>query len=413
MRTQFLYVGLLGMLAGGVASTGCDDNHLGQLSDESGPVKLVRIMVQDSDPLGFSGAATDLLDLPGSPFSTAVACDDVNPCATPYTLGRANPDFKCKAGVCNDPLAPKTSGVNINIPVGNLGGGAGTQIRFIFNKLLNNSFETVTSDPAKLPGSEKKYVLAAGVAELDGPNGMPIGNIGTLGSYWDPTGSPTNTSDPVFIPFGPAIVIKPGVILAPNVTYTVKLTTSMITDRKGNPMADQTGAVVSGVYTKTFKTENIRDISAAFGASDITDPTLTIKPNDVIQIAFNTGVDETSVACTVSLGATPVTVVAFGERGGDPTMCSAPAMGMIGAPNDDTLLNVFPTDVADPVTAVPAMTGWAAGDYTIHCTGKDDSYGMGSFDLMGGFKVAGANGDPKKDANAIDNHALPSQCTGM
>jgi hypothetical protein len=104
-------------------------------------------------------------------------------------------------------------------------------------------------------------------------------------------------------------------------------------------------------------------------------------------------------------------VVAFGERGGDPTMCTAPAMGMIGPPNDDTLLNVFPTDVADPVTAAPTM--WAAGTYTIRCKGKDSSYGMGSFDIMGGFKVAGPAGIPAKDANAIDNHALPSQCTGM
>jgi hypothetical protein len=419
MRTQFLYVGLLGMMAGGLVSTGCDDIHTGQLSDPSGPVKLIRLMVQDSEPFAQRGGIVDLLDTKGSPLSTAVACDDVNPCGPQFTLGGTNPDFSCgKTGFCNDPLSPEANPVAlIGFPVGDPGEAGGTQIRFVFNKLLNSSFETVTIDPSKTAGSnDKKFALAKGVAELDDPMGMPVALFpgsatGGWGAYWDPTGSPLVVADPVRTAFGPAIVLKPADMLAPNVTYTAKLTASMVTDRKGNPMADQNGNVVAGTYTKTFKTENIQNTTAAIGGTDVTAKGgAMIAPNDVLSLNFNAHIDETSVMCTVAQGSTPVTVLAFSERGSDPTMCAKPAMGMVGAPNDDTVLLIFPSSSTDAVTATPT-TGWAAGDYTIHCTGKDNVFGMGTFDVMGTFTVAGMAGDPKKDALAIDNHQFPSQCT--
>lgn len=153
MRTQFLYVGLLSMMAGGLVSVGCDDNHTGQLSDPSGPVKLVRLMVQDAEPFGIRANAVDLLDTKGSPLSLAVACDDQNPCLQQFVFKGGNPDFSCtKAGICNDPLSPETNPVTIGVPeTGDPGEVAGTQIRFVFDKLLNSSFETVTIDRPRRP----------------------------------------------------------------------------------------------------------------------------------------------------------------------------------------------------------------------------------------------------------------------
>src|SRR5207245_5616612 len=78
MRTQFLYVGLLGMLAGGL-SVGCDDIHAGQASDPSGPVKLVRIMVQDDEPFGIKASATDILDTAGAPLYDVPAGGEPKP----------------------------------------------------------------------------------------------------------------------------------------------------------------------------------------------------------------------------------------------------------------------------------------------------------------------------------------------
>src|SRR5437762_270326 len=115
MRTQFLYVGLLGMLAGGL-SAGCDDIHAGQASDPSGPVKLVRIMVQPAEPFALRKTATDILDTAGSPLSNARACDDQNPCLPQFVFAGANPNFDCVKGVCNDPLAPTAGGVAIGVP---------------------------------------------------------------------------------------------------------------------------------------------------------------------------------------------------------------------------------------------------------------------------------------------------------
>ncbi|MDB4967351.1 MAG: hypothetical protein JWN44_3040 [Myxococcales bacterium] len=393
MRTQFLYVGVLGMLAGGL-SAGCDDIHAGQSSDPSGPVMLVRLMVQDAEPFGIRGLATDVLDTPGSPLSTAVSCDpDLNPCLPQFVLPGGNPDFSCTKGLCNDPLAPTPGGVAIGIPeTPDPGQVGGSQIRFVFNKILNSSFETVTIDPTKLPGTEKTYKLAPGIMELDGPDGKAVAPGAT---YWDPTGSPANTSNPIRTPFGPALVFKPGNYLAPNVTYTVKLTSSMVTDRKGNPMADQNGQVVSGTYTKTFKTENL-SAQASISSVDVEGMGATITPDEVIQIGFNSGIDETTVMCDVAKGGTPVTVEAYSDRGAKPTMTDC------GNNQDDLILDI--ASVSAP--GVPA--DWAEGDYTIHCTGKDDQYGMGSFDVTGTFTVMG----PKvaSDPLSVTKHVLPEQC---
>src|ERR1700759_2983979 len=101
MRTQFLYVGLLSMtLAGGLVSAGCDSNDTGHPHDPSGPAKLVRIMIMDDDTNSSGGRsyATDLLDTPGSPLTTAVACnDDTAPCIPQFNLnlGGFVPDFSC------------------------------------------------------------------------------------------------------------------------------------------------------------------------------------------------------------------------------------------------------------------------------------------------------------------------------
>jgi len=62
MRTVFVYVGLLGLIAGGLVSSGCDDIHIGQKKDPDGPDRMLRIMVQSEE----LGTATDLLDVPGS-----------------------------------------------------------------------------------------------------------------------------------------------------------------------------------------------------------------------------------------------------------------------------------------------------------------------------------------------------------
>jgi hypothetical protein len=422
MRMQFFpYVGLLGIaVAGGL--TGCDNIDAGHGSDPSGPVKLVRLMVQDSTPNEGVGFAIDLLDTPGSPLTTSTMCDETHPCLPQFTLGGNNPDFTCNAqtGMCNDPINANQL-VQITPPVvGVAGEDGGDQIRFVFSKLLNNQIETVTINPAKLPGSNEKYALAKGLVELDGPDGMPVPSAD---AYWDPAGSPINTSDPILNMFGPAVVFKPGNYLAPNATYTVKiLQPSMFVDRTGQPLADQNGVMISSSFSTTFKTVNMAMMAAT---PDVTTAGAMIAPDDVIQFQFNTGALDfippamnqplvISATATATSGQQSVPVLVWADRGGDPKMCAAS--------QNDLVLNVFPVDQnTDPTTSKP-LAAWPTDPKTMMATytitlkvASDDQYGKGSFDSTAGgaaawsFSVSGAAGGAM-DGQSVVNHVLPSQC---
>lgn len=358
MRTPYLLVAL--MAATSAVAVGCDDVHTGQPGDASGPVRLLRIMVQDSQPAGIRGVAMDLLNTPGSPLSTAVACSDTSPCSPQFVLAGINPDFSCTAaGVCNDPLA---AGLAPLIPAetGNPGEEAGVQIRLVFSKLLK-----MTEADA-----------AAAFQILDASGTAVAGK-----ASWDPSGSPTNSSDPIKSPFGPALVFKPSAPLAPHANYTVKVDSSKISDRAGNPMADLNGAVQTGFVSKPFTTEDVQ-ILAATTLTDVTAPGVQLTPNQILQIGFNSGVDPATVTCTATRGGSSVGVLAYNEAGSDAATCTAAL--------DDTLVNLVATDL------LGAPADWVAGDYAIQCSGKDSSGGASTFTFSGTFQVAGAAqaGDP-------------------
>src|SRR5262249_21221699 len=150
------------------AAVGCDDTHTGQSQDPGGPVQLVRIMVQDSQPFGVRGIAMDLLDVPGSAFSTATACNDVNPCSPQFVLAGKNPDFSCTpAGFCNDPLAAGAAAPLTPPESGAPGELGGTQVRLVFNKLLPST------------------IKASDVVQLVDGGGVAV----AADVSWDPTGS--------------------------------------------------------------------------------------------------------------------------------------------------------------------------------------------------------------------------------
>ena len=211
-------------------AAGCGSDVPG---DPAGPVKLVRIMVQDSLPQGVRGVAMDLLDTPGSPLTTAHACSDSAPCVVNYTFQHVSPDVSCSAaGFCTDPIA---AGLAPLVPpeTHRPGEAGGTQIRLVFNKLLPASVDT------------------AKVIELDDASGAAV--AGTVA--WDPSGSQDESSDLIIAPYGPALVFRPTAPLHASASYTIKVNAALVTDRDGNPMADQNGVVVAGTYTKSFTTE--------------------------------------------------------------------------------------------------------------------------------------------------------------
>ena len=342
------------MFAASVVAAGCGSDHN---TDPAGPVKLVRIMVQDSQPFGARGVAMDLLDTPGSPLSTAVACDPNHPCATDYLLQQAVPDVSCNNGLCNDPIA---AGVAPLVPpaTGRQGEAGGTQLRLVFNKLL----------PASISPPD--------VVEVDDAAGNRVAGTVT----WDPSGTPTVSSDLILLPLGPALVFKPTAPFEAGVQYTIKVNAQLVTDRQGNPMADQNGNVVAGTFTKSFMTENL----AFLPQTTITDVTrsgaVTLTPDEILQLGFNAPAAG-STACTATMGTTAVPVKAYAEAGASADNCAAA---------NATFLDVVAVD------GTGAPIDWPAGDYTVSCT-VDALGGGGSTTVSGSFTVGGTalTGDPQ------------------
>ncbi len=339
-----------------IVAAGCGSDS--SSSDPPGPVKLMRIMVQDSQPFGARGVAMDLLDTPGSPLSTAVACDATHQCAMTYLIQQVAPDVSCSSGVCNDPIAAAATAPLIPPATGRQGEAGGTQLRLVFNKLL----------PSTISPSD--------VLEVDDAAGNRVAGQ----SIWDPTGSPVVSSDLIFIPFGPALVFKPTAPFQASTQYTIKVNAALVTDRQGNPMADQNGAVIAGTFTKSFTTESL----AFLPQTTLTDVTksgaVTLTPDDILQLGFNAPAAG-STSCTATTGGAPVALKAYAEAGASTAGC---------ATANATFLDIVAVD------GTGAPTDWAAGDYTVSCTVAALG-GGGSTTVTGTFTVAGSAqaGDPQ------------------
>lgn len=409
MRTQFLNVGLLSMtLAGGLVSAGCSDIHTGQDKDPKGPVKLVRIMVEDDDNVAAGGLsyATDLLDTPDSPLTTAVACDpNTKPCQLQFNLnlGGASPDFSCNemTGKCNDPLAP-TGSITLQPADGAPGTVSGTEFRMVFNKQLDASkIEDITNIPGQLPGSDETYKLKDNVADIIGPDGTAI----AADKYWDPAGSPTQTSDVILNPYGPAIVIKPTAGLIPGASYKVVLHTAMVTSREGDPVADQFGNVLTSDYSVAFMTGSFSLVSSTPDVT--TDPTMStpIPTDGVIQFAFNTN---PGAAASVTAMPTPAipggTIIAYPDDELDPdTMMCVPGMQ-----------NLLDLTLVDSTTKLPMA--WPAGTYSIALTVPSTNTADTSMNFTATLNVTVdatiATGMDAADGSSLSvaDHPVPQQC---
>ena len=391
MRTRSLYaIGLAAFAAPLLPS--CDSITTGQLSDDPGPLKLARIMIQDERPRGGRNLATDLLDkLPDIKCSDTKPCPAGNqsnpPCAIPMGMTE---------GVCPDPLKAAQTPPALGTPIA-YGGNA---IRLVFNKAIDGS-QVEDVMPKMTDPNAFTYAIKMGILELDGPDGKPVSSV----YYYDPQGSASVTSDIFVEPFGPALVIKPKAPLAPSAMYTIKiLDPSKIKDHAGHALtADVNGMPIAAGASYAFTTEALYPITFSADASkDV------IAPNDVLTLATNANVDPETITTknvTVTMGGMPVMVEAFADPGGDPKKC---AMNE----NDEQI------DIVR-VTAPGMPTDWAPGDYllTVAVSSADnakaglmtDAFGTTPYAMIK-FTVKGMKGDPKTDSNAVDNFLLPEQC---
>src|SRR5262249_10169117 len=142
-----------------------------------------------------------------------------------------------------------------------------------------------------------------------------------LNGLYDPAGAPEFTSDPLLLPYGPAIQITPfqpsdndtdptGLTRA--TTYTIIIHPDKIKDRKGHPLGDKNGKAYDGDVSFDFTTEDVSadpsigsfiavsgyqlpgDFTPIFGKP------VQMYDADVLQLAFWTNLDLDSLKFTLT-----------------------------------------------------------------------------------------------------------------
>jgi hypothetical protein len=433
MRTQVATVGLLGVWAAGLGLVaGCDNITAGQTTDSNAPPQLLHVHIQDASSLqAFPNRASvvDLIDSYVAPACTiyqqanAMAnppLKQIDDCFTQFEIDGMFPHNSCTApagstqGVCADPFGVPSSGVPLATSAQQFGGadpmtdpGGGMQVRLVFDKALDNSIEDVAT-----MATPKTYALHAGIVELDDMNGKPVPSL----QYLDNAGSPLFSSDFEVLPLGPAIVIKPSVVLDVATTYTIKiLNPSVIKDRQGNKAvgANMKPLALSFNFTTESQlqeaalsgTANPFGSAGYQGTTDMTTMKSVITPNEVIEVPFYGRVAGDKATLTVMSAPAGANPIAFSERGTDPTMC--------GKTTDP-----FPSqlDIANADAQTQLPVAWPAGDYDLTFT-VTDATGRSTVSDELKFTVSGmAQTDPTMDPNIVysatakGGHVLPAQC---
>ncbi len=425
---------LLVVVAGSVGTTtGCDDNTTGQPHDSAAPPQLVHALVQDARYfLAFPnrGSSLDILDdnatrsctisckgnCPADP-TTRKAPAQLDTCINEFLVDQLAPDVHClDAGVCADPLKIPSSGVPVPGSLTLLGAkpdardpGGGVQIRLVFDKVLDNSIESVTPNGSTTPGATNTYTLLAGLVELDDEAGKPVKTV----QYYDNGGSPAYSADLELVPLGPAIVLKPTAPLDAATTYTVRiLAAGAIKDREGNAAVALGGGALP--TSLAFTTEALTPTNAGafrsdaaggngFDFPDFTAAGATIAPNDVVQIGFFEAFAGDSATVTVKSGCAGAKPIAYSERGNDATMCTRADPG--GYP----VLDVVNSDSGGVASGKPV--DWPMGDCTLTITVPDLAGRGRPYSADYTFTVAGADQtDPMADPNIASQHVTPAEC---
>jgi hypothetical protein len=448
MRQQLMRAGVVGVVLAGsfIGAIGCDDVSTGVPTDPPGPVRLMRVMVQDAPAavvqiLGEGGAteggAVDLLDK-----SEPVACSDEEPCKVLMAFNGGLGDYTCRKGVCNDPLKAPPTGVWLNPdieavdampamppmpamgctpatpegtpPVEASPAVPGVSIRVVMSKLLD-PWKITTDGTHLIPGVIDLIDEGAGTA-------IPFAE---LNGIWDPAGNPEFTSDPILAPFGPAIQISP-LGLAHHNRYTVVIHPGLIQDFDGNPLADRDGNLITADLKLTFDTENVsanitvgsfKTIGPYQLPGDLTpflDTLPTIYTTDVLQFAFNEEVDVDSFNFRITgpNGTVLTTVEKYYESQKDPETNTCP----------EELSTTQQINLANTTGTAGDPAPWPVGTYTLFfaVNGTDENTSTFRSSEWPGAAADGTltfqvvepppDNGPDTDTAIIDLHPLPEHC---
>lgn len=374
------------LLLASAAQLGCDEITAGQIKDDPGPPKLAKLLIQDDVPTGGRNVATDLIDQ-----SPPIKCSVREPC--PAGDKFSHPPCNLATGFCPNPLSPKEVPPSVGWVVA--GSIAGTQIRFVTSKRLDQAVGTVVKNPmtGAVAGYELRDPSLIGVYDAKGVE-LPSWK------YWDPTGVPSNTSDVFINPFGPALVVKPKVPLLPLADYTIRVKPELMKDDKGQAVTvDIYGTPVAASYP--FTTEGLQPAGGA-----LTDLAGAIDPKDVLVFKTSVRFVPASLKVTVKKGGVVVPTKEAPEYGTDPKRCTEVAE----SPLQINIFRVQGLDRAD----------WeVGGDYTvsIEAVAIDNRAAVFSSNGFGKepfrdfpFKVK--SGADKDELYLAKDHYLPWECLG-
>jgi hypothetical protein len=382
---------LIASLAIGLLAA-CDSVDAGRPADPEGGPSLVHIMIINGDLY----VATDALyKAPPSTLGPPTECNLVQPCNGDVIARRGLYGFPAcenaegepvkgeEMGTCPDPMDPMVTPPVIG-PLTE--GFDATQIRFVFDQLL---------DPAiaqEMMATDADGNFTQDILQLVDESGNVTPMVDT---YFDPGGAPFLTSDPIALPYGPALVLKPAPLSA-DTTYTFRLKPERVKDRDGNAATTDIFGAIKTEYM--MKTEPLK-VSAwnyAGLAPDFVAEAVTIAPDDYFQMELNANVDPmTSTSSVVSVTNTETMEMLSVRAIID---CTAGA-------EDLRLVDIVHT------SSTGAVIPWPEGTYSITVNVKGDNGHSvvtydGSSPVEGMFTV-----DPMAEVtNNIADVVLPEDC---
>jgi len=432
MRT-LTRIGVLCIVAGTAGTnTGCDDVTAGQPKDSSAPPQLVHALVQDARYfLAYPnrGSSLDILD-DNTPRACTISCKgncpadpttkeapaQLDTCINEFLVDQLAPDVHClDSGVCADPLKIPASGVPVPASVTLLGAppdsrdpGGGVQIRLVFDKVLDDSIESITPSGSLTPGATNQYSIVPGIVDLVDQAGKSVDSV----LYYDNGGSPQFSADVELVPLGPAIVIKPKAPLDAASTYTIKLLNpGALKDRAGHLAVALGGGALPA--SLSFKTEDLTPSNAGafpsdaaggngFDYPDFTASAVNVAPNEVLQIGFFEAFAGDAATVVVKSGCAGAKPIAYSERGADASACTKADPG--GYP----VLDIVNSNTGNVASGEPV--DWPMGDCTLTLT-VSDANGRSMYSADYSFAVSGGDEtDPMVDPNIASQHVTPAQC---
>ena len=434
MRTQFFFVGLLSGVAGVLVGTaGCDNITAGQSADTSAPPQLVHVMIQDARYFVWRSRTAARRSTSSTTTPTRACTIHARQCRrrrripaarhlhqrVPRRPARSRRPLPRRGRLqrpAQDPGDGRAGSASADAPRRRdptcAIRAAASQIRLVFDKVLDNSIETVMMDPTKAPGSTNTYTIMPGHrrARRRGRQARRERHLlrqrrlaAVLGRPRAGSARPGHRHQ------------AEGARSTPATKYTVKiLNPGALKDREGNAAVGLGGGALP--TTLTFTTEDLTPANAgnfpsdAAGGNGFDYPDFTARRcrpsrrTRSSRSASSRPSPATSATVTVKSGCTGAKPIAYSERGNDATMCTEGR-----DPGGYPVLDIINSDTGDIDDGVPGPS-WPRGRLHAAHQRSRTSTASSTFEADSRSRSSRTDEttDPMVDPNIESQHVTPA-----